>query len=385
MDKAGGSPGSDSGTSTASSGPCMHLNPGHTHGSRTALPATTAAGPSASSSCQTATAATAGQPSHAQTKRRRVNTKYQTWERIPKAQRKAERDSEQRSTAQWMHLGLHPRGAGTRASPGRTKDGRFALHPPPGDFAPATGRETLRGRQRGKPYYLSVGESDLLAGRLPKIARAMDAAGSRLTAAFGAPPPGGATGAADAAGPSHGGPIPISPSPTQGRVEALLDHVGLLLCERARVETFVNDATHVAEARTLHGSEAFQAPLAGSGETGYGRGGCMDTDVSNVASARHSSLLASGYTSIVLANVAKSRGAPCSCTVSELAHRIVVWAMYGPPPASIRHPEAMHLCNNQRCLNPLHIVWGEKAENTHRDQSAALQAGVRRRLDQRAY
>jgi hypothetical protein len=48
-------------------------------------------------------------------------------------------------------------------------------------------------------------------------------------------------------------------------------------------------------------------------------------------------------------------------TYKELAHRLVLWAMEGPPtdPAM----EAMHTCDNTQCLNPHHLVWGSHKEN----------------------
>ena len=38
----------------------------------------------------------------------------------------------------------------------------------------------------------------------------------------------------------------------------------------------------------------------------------------------------------------------------EYAHRLVLWAYNGPPPAGT---EAVHLCNCKSCLNPAHLVW----------------------------
>jgi hypothetical protein len=45
------------------------------------------------------------------------------------------------------------------------------------------------------------------------------------------------------------------------------------------------------------------------------------------------------------------------------AHVLVCWAIFGPPPNSIQDPVVMHYCD-QSCLQPHHIVWGEKAENS---------------------
>jgi hypothetical protein len=50
-------------------------------------------------------------------------------------------------------------------------------------------------------------------------------------------------------------------------------------------------------------------------------------------------------------------------SVQELAHRFVLWAVYGPPASRFVRPVAMHICNNDKCLNPEHLVWGEDKEN----------------------
>lgn len=52
--------------------------------------------------------------------------------------------------------------------------------------------------------------------------------------------------------------------------------------------------------------------------------------------------------------------------VFEQAHRIVVWAFFGPPgdhPESYDGSVCMHACNNKRCLNPEHLIWGSMADN----------------------
>lgn len=53
--------------------------------------------------------------------------------------------------------------------------------------------------------------------------------------------------------------------------------------------------------------------------------------------------------------------------VWEYAHRLVLWAMCGPPPPEINFPVAMHICHNACCLNPLHLVWGEHRENVNKN------------------
>ena len=40
--------------------------------------------------------------------------------------------------------------------------------------------------------------------------------------------------------------------------------------------------------------------------------------------------------------------------IREMAHRLVCWSRYGPPPLD---REVSHTCNNKRCLNPWHLKW----------------------------
>ena len=66
--------------------------------------------------------------------------------------------------------------------------------------------------------------------------------------------------------------------------------------------------------------------------------------------------------------------------LQERAHRVVLWAFFGPPPADMRRPCVMHVCHNRRCIQPEHLVWGEDTENRRRRASADVAA--RRRLRQ---
>jgi hypothetical protein len=49
--------------------------------------------------------------------------------------------------------------------------------------------------------------------------------------------------------------------------------------------------------------------------------------------------------------------------IFEFLHRLVLWAMKGPPPSDIVVPVAMHSCDNGKCVNWRHLSWGEKEEN----------------------
>lgn len=49
--------------------------------------------------------------------------------------------------------------------------------------------------------------------------------------------------------------------------------------------------------------------------------------------------------------------------IKEDAHRLVLLATKGPPPAGMLSPYAMHSCGHKGCLNPEHIGWGTPREN----------------------
>ena len=75
--------------------------------------------------------------------------------------------------------------------------------------------------------------------------------------------------------------------------------------------------------------------------------------------------------------------------VREYAHRIVLWACYGPPPENILDPVAMHVCSpggrgTWKCLNPEHLVWGERASNLNHGKVERTEARERM-LEQRRY
>jgi hypothetical protein len=45
----------------------------------------------------------------------------------------------------------------------------------------------------------------------------------------------------------------------------------------------------------------------------------------------------------------------------EVACRVVLWSYVGPPPNA--NMMCMHICDNPRCLNPLHLYWGTMRQN----------------------
>lgn len=49
-------------------------------------------------------------------------------------------------------------------------------------------------------------------------------------------------------------------------------------------------------------------------------------------------------------------------------HRLVCWAINGPPPTDMLMKHCMHSCNNPPCCNPLHLAWGAVKQNLSRNK-----------------
>lgn len=87
---------------------------------------------------------------------------------------------------------------------------------------------------------------------------------------------------------------------------------------------------------------------------------CMvyDSEAVGRLTQRNITIDAAGYLRISL--VYDRRRKP-QAYITESAHRLVLWASFGPPDRDDQ--VVMHYCNNSNCLNPLHMVWGYQWEN----------------------
>lgn len=228
-------------------------------------------------------------------------------------------------------------------------------------------RHPLVGRSawdlHSRPYYQCVSRADLLINMIPQLKKAVESAD--------------APGATDLAW------DPASPDLVP-EITRLLDHIADLLpagaraCRlRAEVGTSAPASTSAPIQETLLGSQAFLSPPGPHPDLAT----CMQPTQASVKNASNISPTTRGHGYIRV-----KVGLP---NIMEYAHRIVLWACYGPPPQDIVEPVVMHLCCHARgefvCLNPEHMVWGEDAENfVNRFEEVDLEAMHRRMEEQRA-
>jgi hypothetical protein len=137
--------------------------------------------------------------------------------------------------------------------------------------------------------------------------------------------------------------------------ERVLDLLGTLLWPRAVQNRMVVGGN--VQPLTMRGTHAFQFPLGANAHTPQ----CMLLDPARVRAAANV-VRGEGYVWLVMGQLGHGRAN--RTPIREGAHRFVLWSSWGPPPDDIVFPVAMHSCHNKACLNPLHLVWGENAENT---------------------
>jgi len=97
---------------------------------------------------------------------------------------------------------------------------------------------------------------------------------------------------------------------------------------------------------------------------------CMPYDLAAVRAARWAAVHTDGYLFVKLGKDKEGQ------VVSEMAHRLLLWAKFGPPTAG---KEGSHCCPRARprCLNVLHLRWETHAENEGR--KTCVRAAARKR------
>ena len=132
----------------------------------------------------------------------------------------------------------------------------------------------------------------------------------------------------------------------------MLNCIGRVLHPTAKERIYTNQEG-VTKTITMKGAVAFQYPLVKEEDN---TPVCMVYNTDTVRDTRYMSHTKAGYLSLHVGWAGKH-------ATKELAHRAVTWAIKGPAPAAMQYPVIMHSCNNKRCLNPMHLKWGENAEN----------------------
>lgn len=95
------------------------------------------------------------------------------------------------------------------------------------------------------------------------------------------------------------------------------------------------------------------------GENGVAiRDVCMEWDVAKVASSGGVFDVARGYLRVKLGHKRVGKKKQC---VYEYAHRVVLNLLDGLDDG---HDVVCHTCDNPKCLNPKHMLWGTKGINT---------------------
>lgn len=235
-------------------------------------------------------------------------------------------------------------------------------------------RHNLIGRRHG-PYYMTAPLSKLTARLLPKLKESLSPDIRSSTGVF--PPPEDRT----------------SITSWRASIRALLDYLGACLRPPSLMDNETRsmddgDDDEDDDDTTSSSSSSFKRTkkpelMSGSDAYAYPPGAsaslelrsCMLMDMDKIRRTPFVNVDNTGYVLVVLAY--DSRGRP----IQERAHRIVLWAMYGPWPASLGSPVAMHICKARSCSNGEHLVWGDLALN--RDRAKADKEAKERLWSQR--
>lgn len=180
-------------------------------------------------------------------------------------------------------------------------------------------------------------------------------------------------------------------------IEALLDYIGQFLNQSALEGSFRIEGGNYIDSRNIQGSLAIEYP-PGDACTADGsciQDSCLEVDLSKIpnrlprgtAGVRHVHLDKKGYLTVQMAKRKKRHGN----WIGEKAHRIVIWAMFGPQPQALvrrringrnKGAVVMHACHNSRCVNPEHLVYGSNTENLTTNKEQATTHCKRRMAEQ---
>lgn len=169
-------------------------------------------------------------------------------------------------------------------------------------------------------------------------------------------------------------------------ISSLLDSIGGTLERRARLVSRPNHLGNQTTTVELRGQEAFAQPIGLTTACSQ----CMLIDPFLVARGpnrdqprrqKHVSMSPSdgGYATVWLAK----RPVRSGKWIKARAHQIICWSSWGPPRQDISDPVVLHWCDHRACINPDHLVFGERKANikggTHAREHAEQQMRLTRR------
>jgi hypothetical protein len=126
----------------------------------------------------------------------------------------------------------------------------------------------------------------------------------------------------------------------------------------------------VLEPSSMEGVEGSEKGSVFSQPLQYERRGCLRSEVQEACMRLSEAKVAMakgmyqperrGYVKVTLGNL---RGR----SITEWGHRLVLWAVHGPPASpegwTTSGPHCLHMCGQKDCLNPSHLVWGTAQDN----------------------
>ena len=242
----------------------------------------------------------------------------------------------------------------------RDVHGKYARAP----CAPVALRHILSSRGRhGTPYYLACPATELVRSMPAQLRSAVLGDGVTATAAW-------------------------DPKATDLRAEItkLLDHIGGVLAAADKADQEQSDDPAQAPRQLqLTGSEAFTLPPGPV--PSLNNGSCIIPSTEEIKNTKGVDQVDKLYLQVKVGRISSKSH------IRERLHRIVLWACYGPAPAGIAEPVVMHICSQRgpgawKCLNPEHLVWGEKVLNMGRWDvllARAAHEARTRQLEQRGY